>query len=90
MQQLGRPPLGLGHSSQDEVTQKLRVVFLEDGRIDHDRMDRAPAVGGHPDQAAARGRFDGPARQLGLQLLQPALPLLAELKKLLKIRHAFR
>jgi hypothetical protein len=53
-------------------------------------MDRASAVGGHLDQAASRGGFDGSARQLGLQLLQPALHLLAELKKLLKIRHAFR
>ena len=37
----------------------------------------------------ARGGFDGAVGQLGLQLLKPALDLLAELKKLLEICHAF-
>ena len=62
----------------------------EDGRVDHDRADRAAAVGRDPHHAAARRGLDGPTGQLGLQLLQPALHLLAELKELLKICHAIR
>ena len=58
--------------------------------IDRDRADGAAAVGGDPDHAAAGGGLDGPAGQLGLKLLKPALHLLAELKELLKICHAFR
>jgi len=81
--------LRLRHGGQDQVAQKLRVVLLEHGGVDLDRADHAAAVGGHPDQAAAGGRLDGPTGQLRLQLLKPALHLLAELKELLKIRHAF-
>ena len=60
----------------------------EDGRIDHHRAHGAPAIGRDPDHPAARRGFDGAAGELGLELLQPALHLLAELKELLEIRHA--
>ena len=48
----------------------------------------AAAVGGDPHHPAAGRRLDRPAGELGLELLQPALHLLAELKELLKICHA--
>jgi hypothetical protein len=89
LEQLGSPPLGLGHGGKDQVTEELRITAGEHGRVDHYRVDRAPSVRGHLDQAATGRGLDDPARQLGMQLLQPALHLLAELKELLKIRHAF-
>jgi hypothetical protein len=63
-------------------------MILKDGRIDPHCAYCATAVRGDPHHAAARGGLDGPVGQLGLKLLQPALHLLAQLKKLLKICHA--
>ena len=56
--------------------------------IDHDRSHRATAVGHDAHHAAARRGLDGATGELGLELLQPALHLLAELKELLEICHA--
>jgi hypothetical protein len=63
-------------------------VVLEDRRVDPDRADSAAPVRGDLDHTAARRGFDGPIGQLGLELLEPALHLLAQLKQLLKICHA--
>ena len=88
LQEVGRAPLRLGDRGRHQIAQKLGVVPREDGRIDHHRAHGAPAIGRDPDHAAARGGLDGTAGELGLELLQPALHLLAELKELLKVRHA--
>ena len=88
LQQVGRAPLRLGHRGQHQIAEELGVVALEHGGIDDDRAHRAAAVGRDADHAAARRGLDRAAGELGLQLLQPALHLLAELKELLKICHA--
>ena len=51
-------------------------------------MHGAAAIGGDPHHAPARRGLDRATGELGLELLQPALHLLAELKELLKICHA--
>ena len=68
---------------------RRRALRRRPGRCCTDANGAAP-VGRDPHQAAARRRLDGPAGQLGLKLLKPALHLLAELKELLKICHAVR
>ncbi len=90
LQQIRGPALRFGDGGKHEVAQEFGVVPGEHGRVDDDRAHGAAAVGLDLDQAGARGGLDGTARQLGLQLLQPTLHLLAELKELLQIRHAFR
>ena len=88
LEHLRCPALRLRHGCQDEVTEELGITILKDCGINPDSPDGSPAVGGYPPHAATRRGFDGPVGQLGLQLLKPALHLLAKLKKLLKICHA--
>ena len=77
-------------AASHEIAEELGVVALEDGRIDDHRVHHAAAIGGDAHHAAAGRGLDRPAGELGLQLLQPALHLLAELKELLKVCHALR
>jgi hypothetical protein len=89
LEHLRRSALSLSHRRQDEVTEELGVPILENRGIDPDSPDGAPAVGGYLHHASTGRGFDGPVGQFGLQLLKPALYLLAKLKELLKICHAF-
>jgi hypothetical protein len=80
--------LRLSHRGQHQLAEKLGVMILEHRGIDRDCAHGSATVGGHLHHAASGGGLDGPVGQLGLQLLQPALHLLSELKKLLEICHA--
>jgi hypothetical protein len=88
LKHLGRAPLGLGHCREYQVAQELGIVILEYGGVDKDGTHRPAAVGGHLDHAPAGRGLNGAGCQLRLQLLQPALNLLTQLKELLKVCHA--
>jgi hypothetical protein len=90
LQHLGSPALSLRYRSQHEITEELGIVILEYPGIDPHCADCATSIRRHLDHAAAGRGFNGSAGQFGLELLQPALHLLAELKELLKICHAIR
>jgi hypothetical protein len=90
LQHLGGTALGFGHRSQDQITEELGVMGLENGGIDPDVTDSPASIGRHPDHTTPGRGLDGAACELGLELLQPALHLLAKLEELLKICHAFR
>jgi hypothetical protein len=81
------PTLGLGHGRRYQIGQQLGIPLGERDRVNGDRANRSPAIGGHLHQARASGCLDGPGGQFSLNLLQPALHLLAQLEKLLKICH---
>ena len=76
-------PLHLGDRGQDQVGEKLCVMTGEDRRIDIQGAEHTPAVRRHPYHASAGGSFDSPIGEIGLQLLELPLHLLAELEKLL-------
>jgi hypothetical protein len=88
VEHLGRATLSLGYRGEHQITEEIGVVVLEDDWIDRDRSDGTAAISGHLHHSAAGGGLDGASGQLRLQLLQPALHLLSQLKELLKIRHA--
>jgi hypothetical protein len=88
LEHLRCPALGFSHRGQDQVTEELGITILKDRGIDPDSPDGATAIGSNLHHATTRRGLDGSVGQLGLQLLKPALYLLAELKKLLKICHA--
>jgi hypothetical protein len=89
LEEIGRPALRFGHRTEDQIAQKLGIVPTEHGGVDDHRPHGSPPIGSDAHHAATGGRLDGPPRQFGLQLLKPALYLLAELKELLKVCHAF-
>ena len=64
--------------------------MLGEGRwIDRDGTDGAPAISDDFDQPGPGAGFNSARCQFRLNLLQPALHLLAQLEKLLKIGHEF-
>jgi len=63
----------------DSLAVRYAVLAHDLGEV----VETRPDIG-----AAARGGLDGTLGQFGLQLLQPALHLLAELKELLEVCHA--
>jgi len=79
--------LALGDGRQDEVGQQFLVPSFERGAIDRQAPDGTSPVQRYPDHPTADLDFDRLIRQIPLQLLQPALHLLAQLEKLLKIGH---
>jgi hypothetical protein len=88
LQHLCRPTLCLGYGGQHQVAEEVGVMVLEYRRIDRDGPHRTTTISRDLHHAAASRSLDGAVSQLGLELLQPPLDLLSELKKLLEICHA--
>jgi hypothetical protein len=88
LEHLSGPTLRFGHCGEYQFPEKLGVVVLEHCGIDCNRSHRATAIGRDFHHPSTRGRLDRTGGELGLELLQTALHLLAQLKQLLKICHA--
>src|SRR5690554_4177775 len=82
-----RPLLRLRDRGEDEVLEHLHVLRIDDGRIDPDLTNTAPTIGGDRNHPATARSGDGLVAQLGLELAQTGLYLLAHLQNLLKVRH---
>jgi len=88
LKHLGCTPLSLGDSGEYQLAQEICVTFLEYRGIDNYCSNGAAAISGHLHHASASRGLDGAGCQLRLELLEPTLYLLSQLKKLLKICHA--
>jgi hypothetical protein len=80
LERLPCPALALGDGRQDEVGQQLLVPSFERSAIDRQSPDSASTVQCHPDHPTTDLDFDCLIGQIPLQLLQPALHLLAQLE----------
>jgi hypothetical protein len=83
LHQVGGLALGLGDGAYDQVGQQLGVAALERLGINDDRAHPELSIDGGAHQSSTRAGLDGAAGQLNLELLQPALYLLAQLEELL-------
>src|SRR3954454_9696131 len=78
--------LRLGHGGQHQVLEHLHVAAVGHGGVDLDRADLAAPVGGGGHHPAAAGAGHGLLAELGLELREAALDLLAHLQQLLEVR----
>jgi hypothetical protein len=88
LEHLSGATLRFGHCREYQFPEKLGVMVLKHCGIDRDRAHCAAAVSRDFHHPSPRGGLDRTGGELGLELLQTALHLLAQLKQLLKICHA--
>jgi hypothetical protein len=88
LQHFSGATLRFGYCCEYQFTEKLGVVVLKHCGIDRNGAYGAASVRRDFHHPPTRGGFDGTGGELGLELLQTALHLLAKLKQLLKICHA--
>jgi hypothetical protein len=88
LQHLSGATLRFGHCGEHQFPEKLGIVVLEHCGIDRNRAHGAATIGRDFDHPTTCGSLDRTGSELGLELLQTALHLLAQLKQLLKICHA--
>jgi hypothetical protein len=88
LQHLSGATLRFGHCCEYQFPEKLGVMVLEHCGINRNRAHGTAPIRRDFHHPTTRGGLDRTGSELGLELLQTALHLLAQLKQLLKICHA--
>ncbi len=87
LDEVRRPPLRLSDGRQHEIGEEVGISIVKDLGVDAQAAEVPSPIDRDSHQIGPGARFDHPVAKLGLQLLQPTLHVLPQLKKVLNISH---